>query len=226
MADKRNARRGGFYFHQKTPYVSVTNVLKIIDKPALRYWFGREVYWAMINNPDMGEKEALSAPWKTSGKAKSRGSTVHSIIESYKHTGDIITDTPEEFKGYAKAFERFVREYDIKVLEHEKTVLNHEYKYAGTLDMLIEVNTRAGSKLAILDAKTGKDIYPESALQLSAYKHANLGVDVDRIGVILLQDDGNYKFAWQEDQFDAFLAAQQLWVWANKDTCDKVNYKI
>lgn len=218
--DKRKMRRGGFYWHNREPYVSVTNVLKIIDKPALRYWFGKEVYWAVIKDPSLNVKDALSAPYKTSGQAKKRGTTVHSIVEGFKQTGDIVTDVLPAFKGYAQAFEQWVKEYQATVMEHEKTIINDEHKYAGTLDMLI---TQDGGT-AIIDVKTGKDIYPESGLQLSAYLHGD-NVKADKIGVLLLTEKGNYKFQWMEDEFDAFLHAKALWEWNNKEDLLKVNYK-
>ena len=39
----KNDRRGGIYFLDGKPYVSVTKVLEIIDKPALKYWHGEEI---------------------------------------------------------------------------------------------------------------------------------------------------------------------------------------
>lgn len=219
MADKRRTRRGGFYWHKDRPLVSVTNVLKIIDKPALRYWFGQQVYWAMVKNPDLGEKEALNSPWKTSGKAKSRGTAVHNIVETWKTTGDLVTDAPEDYKGYARGFEKWVNEYNAKVLEHEKTVINLKEKYAGTLDLLTEINNTR----AIIDVKTGKDIYPEAGLQLSAYLHGE-NVEAERIGVLLLQESGKYKFQWVDDDYEVFLHAKALWEWNNQSTLNSVNY--
>jgi len=218
--DNRNNRRGGFYWNNGEPFVSVTNVLKIIDKPALRYWFGKEVYLAMVKNPTLGEKEALAAPYRINDTAKSRGTTVHSIVESYKTTGIVLEDVAEPFKGYASAFKQWVSDFDIKVNEHEKTVVNTFHRYAGTLDLL--VNNRDNVSV-IVDVKTGKDIYPESALQLSAYQHAD-NIKVDKTAVVLLQEDGNYKFEYQKDNFVYFLAAKKLWEWANMPDLFKVGY--
>ena len=69
--DQRNDRRGGFYWVDNKPYVSVTTALSVIDKPALRYWFGKQVYLAMTKDPTLNEKAALSAPYQMSDKAKS-----------------------------------------------------------------------------------------------------------------------------------------------------------
>lgn len=213
--DKKHERRGGFYWVEGVPYVSVTNVLKCIDKPALRYWSNKKVYQAMVKDPTISEKEALSAPYISSGEARSRGTTVHSIVEAYKKTGVIIEDIPEEFRGYAKAFYSWVEESGVEVLKHEKTVYSKEHEYAGTLDLIVKI----GSEEWIVDVKTGKGIYPESWLQLSAYKQAleEEGRKVAEIGVLLLKENGKYVFEKGDFNIKAFLACKEVWEWLNKE---------
>ena len=218
--DKKNERRGEFYWINEKPYVSVTNVLKILDKPALRYWYGDQVYNAMIINPNLSRQEALSAPYKTTGKAQERGKTIHSLIEAYKKTGAVIDTVPEHLKGYANAFYSWVGVNKIEIVENEKTVINEDYKYAGTLDLLVRVN----GEDYLIDAKTGKDIYLESTLQLSAYQKA-LGGIAPKIGVLLLKEDGEYKFATVNPRFDVFLNCKALWEWMNEDLIKQVGYE-
>ena len=221
--DKTDDRRGGFYWLDEKPYVSVTTVLKVLDKPAIRYWFGKEVYLAMVVNPTLTEGEALSAPYKTSGKAQERGKTVHSIVEAYKTTGAKLDGIPETFAGYAKAFYSWAADNNIKVLESEKTVVSQEHRFAGTLDLLVHT----GQKRLLVDVKTGKDIYPEAALQLSAYRQALLeaGELVDAMGVVLLREDGTYKFEEQTLVFEVFLSVKHIWEWMNAEMCGKVGYE-
>ena len=217
-------RRGGYYWVEGKPYISVTNILKAIDKPAIRYWFGKEVYLAMVKDPTLSEKEALSAPYQTSDKAKARGTTIHSIVEAYKKSGIQITPELEQFKGYAEAFHKWVKDNNMEITEHERTVISKTHGYAGTLDLLVKKNRETW----ICDVKTGKDIYQEAFLQLSAYKHAleeDSKIKVDRMGVILLQDTGKYKFAEGEDYFEAFIATKTLWEFLNKEDLEKINYE-
>lgn len=227
--DKRgDLRRGPFYWLNGKPMLSVTEVLKVIDKPALRYWYGQEVYYAMLKNPSMREQEALSAPYKTGKKAASRGSTVHSIVEVYKHTGQQLESIPEEFKGFASAFYKFMDEVKPEILEQEKTVFDLNNRVAGTLDMYAKV----GDKYYVLDVKTGKSIYPESEIQLSAYASMlrEEGKTVDSIGVILLEigDDklptGNYQFATRTENYKVFLSAKYLYEWINREKLIKAGY--
>jgi hypothetical protein len=51
------------------------------------------------------------------------------------------------------------------------TVFNPEAGYAGTLDWVADIPA-LGEGLTLGDIKTGKGVYPETALQLAAYRHA------------------------------------------------------
>ena len=223
-SSKTDMRRGGFYWkaNTKKPYISVTNVLSIIDKPQLRYWFGKQVFYAMVQDPTLDEKTALSTPYQKSGEAKTRGTTVHSIVEHYKHTKEHLETIPEAYKGYATAFYNWIKDNDIEILEHERTIFSEKYQFAGTLDLLVK--NRQSGKIFLIDVKTGKDIYPEAYLQLSAYKQ---GLEeeqqlVDEIAVVLLKEDGKYKFGQGEDNLLAFLAAKKLWEWKNPELMEMV----
>jgi len=218
------ARKGGFYWVGKKPYISVTNVLKIIDKPQIVYWFGKEVYQAMVANPELDERGALNAPYAKSDQAKNRGTTVHSIVEAYKNGSGEIRTIPE-YQGYATGFYNFVKDMGFQVTNNEGSIFSEVHKYAGTFDLRGFMQSRP-DEYWLIDVKTGKDIYPEAGLQLSAYKHGVLeqGSIVHRIGVLLLSPTGKYKFAEQEDDFDIFLSAKKLYEWKNRETLEKYGY--
>ena len=224
--NQKDLKRGCFYWKDKKPYLSVTEILKVIDKPALRRWYGEQVYYAMLVNPGMQKEEALSAPYKVSSDAKSRGSTVHSIVEAYKHTGEHIDSIPEEFRGYAKAFYKFVEDLSPIILEHEKTVFSAKYNYGGTLDLIIKIGN---SKPIVCDVKTGKDIYQEAWLQTAAYHEALIeeGMDIDGIAVLLLMEDGTYKFESRSNyktKYRGFLACKAIYEALNEEMLTKVGY--
>lgn len=223
-------RRGGLYFKFNKAYLSTTEIInKVLDKPALRYWFGQQVYLATIKDPSIDEKEALSAPYKVSSQAKDRGSTIHSIVEAYKETGEIIDKIPEDYKGYAQAFYDFMNSFDIDVLEQEKSIFSDKHMIAGTLDMFAKIK----DKQYIIDVKTGKDIYNEAGLQLSAYAEImrENGFVVDDIAVLLLETGkdglptGKYKFQTMKDDFGTFEALKRVYVYLNEDRLIKLGYK-
>lgn len=214
-------RRGGFYWHPETdkPYISVTNVLRAtIDKPALRYWFGRKVYYAMAKDPGIDEKTALNAPYKSSSKAKDRGSTIHSLIEAHKNGSPRIKPGTEELQGYAKAFYDWFEDINPEVLENEKTVYA-DIGFAGTIDMV----ARIGGKVYVIDFKTSKggQVYDEAHLQVSAYKYA-LGTDAGMI--VALSEEGKYTQVQARDGFGAFKHALGLYKFLNEEQLKEVGY--
>lgn len=223
---KIDQRRGGFYWKKdpKKPYTSVTTILNIISKPALSYWSGKQVYLAMIQDPTLDEKTALSAPNTKSGEARTRGTAVHSIVESYKHTKEYIDTVPEKYRGYVQAFYKWIEDNDIEILEHERTVFSEKYQFAGTLDLLIKI--KKSNRVLVIDVKTGKDIYPEAFLQLSAYKQGleEEDVTVDGIAVLLLKEKGTFKFEEGESNITAFRAAKYLWEWQNPELMEMVAF--
>lgn len=228
MPNQTDLRRGGFYWVQNKPYLSVTECLKIINKPALQYWFGREVYRAMVIDPSLDERSALAAPYQVSSNAKSRGTTVHSIVEAFKQRGTVLEGISPEFQGYATAFYQFMKDHGVEIIEQEKTIFNDEHQIAGTLDMLNKI----GESIHVTDVKTGKDIYPEARLQNSAYAFMlrAMGVKVDEISILLLEtgDDGKptgkYKFQTVEEDMNAFLAVKTLYCWNDKEKLIKLGY--
>lgn len=232
--DKRAARRGGFYWigDPSRPFVTVTTVISILDKPALRYWSGKEIYYALVKDPSLSEQEALAAPYKKSKSAMSRGTAVHDIIEHYVHNKKTVEGIDEAIRPYGQAFYDWFESTDVEILDHEKTVTSEKYGYTGTLDLLVRFIKK--DKVFVIDLKTGKDIYPESFLQSSAYAQAlhENGIKVSGIGTLLLEtgkDDkptGDYKFQKGKYCFRQFLACQSLWYWRNREICEKVGYKL
>lgn len=224
-------RRDSFYWimenGKEVPYVSVTNVLSILDKPALKYWFGKEVYMAMVIDPSMGEKAALASPYQKSKKAMDRGSTVHSIIEAWKTTEDISKTMPSEYKGYARAFMDWIKEYEVEVIENERTVISKKYGYGGTMDMLAKI--KGSEHPFVIDFKTNDkaNLYDEVEVQLSAYSHAleDEGIKIGGRMAIALAPDSQKTVRQYVDRFDEFLACRKLWLWKNKAKCEKVGYK-
>lgn len=229
MANQKDQRRAGFYFKDEKPYLSVTEILKVIDKPALRYWFGQQVYYAMAIDPTLSEKDALAAPYTSSKGARDRGTTVHTIVESYKHTKEQL-EVVEEFRPYAKAFYKFVEERKAKIAAQERTIFSQKYKYGGTLDLLVGIDDI--DVPLVVDVKTGKDIYGESFLQTAAYRNAltEEGVKTRGIGTLLLMDNAEYKFEVETEpincqlRLESFLAAKTLYQGVNFKKLEKFGY--
>jgi hypothetical protein len=212
-------RRGGCYFIDGKPYISVTNILETIDKPAIRWWFGKQIYLAMVKEPTLSEQEAMSSPYDTSDTAKSRGTAVHSIVEVWRQN-DIKIDTIPELQPYADAFYKWLQDVKPEKIESEKTIVNLKEGYAGTLDLLAKIN----GEPCIIDVKTSKDgeTYREAFLQVSAYLGAM--PEIKRGFVLGLGANGKYTFKEVDVDLEAFLACKKLYEYLNKEDLKKIGY--
>jgi hypothetical protein len=158
---------------------------------------------------------------------------LHGFVEAHRQGAilkEVLATIPDDLKDYAKAFYKWVAENEVDFMEHERTVLSNKYGFGGTADLRCKMHHQPD--VWLLDIKTGKAIYNEVELQLSAYKqgYAEMSEQVDRIGVVLLetgsneQPTGNYVFSERTDNLETFLAAKKLWEWANQGMLKKINY--
>lgn len=205
-------RRAGMYWLNEKPHISVTEVLKVIAKPSIQYWYGQQVYYAVMKDPTIDERAALAAPYAVSKSAANRGSTVHSLIEAYKTTSAVVNTIPE-YDGYARAFYKWVEDFKPTIIENERTVVNPTKGYAGTLDMIAEI----GGKRHVIDFKTNKDgnIYDEAHMQVSAYLNCDGMTDCDGGIIVALAADGTYTHQIAKNGYIAFLSALDLYVFLN-----------
>ena len=115
---------------------------------------------------------------KVRGAAAMRGSQLHRHAEALAY-GEQPDVAPDEL-AYVEQYRRFLTDHRPVFHMAEAAVYNRTHRYAGTLDALVELPAWPG-RLLVMDAKTssklktdqgGKPPYPEIALQLVAYKHA------------------------------------------------------
>ncbi|HEX5467029.1 MAG TPA: hypothetical protein VFW92_10200 [Candidatus Limnocylindrales bacterium] len=166
---------------------SVTTIIKGgLPAPALMAWGMRTVAeYAVTNQARLaamvraaeGEPDAVKAvvdwlkgsPYRDRERAADLGTAVHAAAEAYA-LGKPTPVWPAPVAPFMASFERFLAdfepEYDVELAE--ATVVNRKEQYAGTLDAIIKIAERR----LLVDYKTGKDVYPEAALQLAAYAHA------------------------------------------------------
>lgn len=225
-SNKKDTKRGGFYWKETVPYVSVTEILKIKDKPALRYYFMDQMYLTMVKTPTLTRDEAYAEAFRHSEKAKVRGTTIHSILEAWKNVAE-LESVAEEFKEYAEALYRWMKEYKVKIIEREKTFFSEKYKYANTVDLIAEINNVS----RVVDLKTGKLIYGEAHIQTSAnlYSVQESGINIDKTGILLLTENPKTKkvtftFSEGEDRFKSFLSLKQVWEEENYEMLRKIGY--
>ena len=122
-------------------------------------------------------------------KAASKGTAVHKAIEEYNEFG--FVDAEDEYSGYTDAYIKWHESVNPKVLASEIKVYHKLMRYAGTVDMIAEIN----GEVWLIDHKTSyKAIDKNYRLQLEAYCQAlsTHGVIINRKAVLHLHNDGKY----------------------------------
>jgi hypothetical protein len=115
----------------------------------------------------------------------------------------------------------------LRPLALEQVVWSATHRYAGTLDFLAEITVpgQAAPVPVVGDIKTGKAVYPEALLQVSAYTAALREMEhappfvwgaVVRLPKVESDPDVDIRLISPEEQaelFQAFLHVKALWEW-------------
>lgn len=244
-----------YYWNGDGPLPSVTTVLKVLDKPAVTQWIARETGKAAFrwprgfhdpatgvdapNTEDEYVRFLLAQPKEITDVAAKLGTSVHILADQESRaseTGATVQLVPDEALPYLEAFRGFLAFLEAHrgtIVSSEKAVLNLGEGYAGTYDLLVQLD----DALWLIDVKTSKGYYPEFALQLAGYGMAEfIGLPgdptaypmppVDRYGVLHLRPDayeGPAVQGWRlieypitdEDRL-AFLASLSIYIWKGK----------
>jgi len=180
-----NVRGRGRHYtnpHNGDVVPSVTNVIGVLDKPALPRWAAKmtaEAAWKMRGSLDaMGQDEAIDvlkgSPWRNSGRAADRGTSIHDYLEA-RAEGTMLPKLEGDALRYRAGADQFLKEYRPEFVRTEFTVFGDGY--AGTADFMAYIDGR----LVIGDHKTSKALYPEIALQLAAIRFAHTIVTDDGV---------------------------------------------
>lgn len=230
-------------------YPSITNVIGVLDKPALKFWAAKLVAEQAVEDLDFiarkvkkGEQVAAikylkSAPFDSSERAADRGDQVHNYLEA-RALGSTMEEAAEEHlttdvsRKYQKAAEEFLTGFVDDFVIVEKTVFSETHGYAGTSDFFVKL--KGSGAVVIGDYKTSKKIYPEVGLQLAAGRFADrveqndgqyhpVPETVGAIGVrIGPRSFGVHPVDASMETFQGFLGALQAWRWKNDVAPDAV----
>lgn len=245
-------KKRGYYKDSKTGdrYASVTTIInRAIAKPALPPWAANTVArCAMDNLPYLARSSRTDADridaydWLRAAADRKKeeradvGTAVHSLIENRILGTPLPPEVSQnpEMAPFLKHFEAFERDWQVTFTASEMIVGNTSHWYAGTLDFLLtspRIAKKFGTDPALEivgDTKTGgeldvKGVYPEAALQGSAYGHAEFAQlrDGSRVpmppvaetGIVLhLRPEGFRPIPMNvgNDTFTAFLRYRQI----------------
>lgn len=235
------------YQWKQDRFYSVTTLLKAVPKPALTNWAAKLAAEFAVENIKQvnalvrkGETEAAvslikGAPNRSRDRAANVGTHVHELV-SAMILGTPWDDWPPELEPYLNHFLQFVDDYDVTFEASEATCYSRKEKYAGTFDFTATIPRLAEIGYAgprcMGDVKTGKGVYAEAALQMSAYAHADFiglpnGEEVPMppvdCGVVLHLRPEGYKLIpvrVDEEVFLAFKYVREVFRWTEETSKD------
>lgn len=165
MENKSYFKNGFRYYPiNKVPYVSVTSVLKLLNKGKLLEAYSINQVIDVFKKagkvtPDILLK-AATAPKTNLNKHAEKGTEAHNLIEDY------LTKEIYIKNKYLDEFIKFREKNPFQLYESEKLVYSDKYKVAGKLDLLGDIN----GQLHLIDLKKSAHVYLSHKLQISAYK--------------------------------------------------------
>ena len=204
---------------------SVTTILSNgVPAPALKVWGERQVAewayenrdkWALLDKQD-AVKLLARAPYNTMTTAGNRGTDIHQIAERI-----LEGVAPDSWEGqlygkFGQYVQNFLADFEVVPLGWERTVVNIEDGYAGSYDLLCQID----GETWLLDWKTSKGVYGKFGVQLAAYAKCQYQIvnnelvdmpNIDRLGVVHLSESG-YRLvpivADIDQMFETFQAMQ------------------
>lgn len=192
---------------QHTP--SVTTILNVLNKPALVEWGVRcacndieDNMRALFAGGSFTEQQILNiitrgrtAHDRVREEAAEIGTNVHDWLAGYWKSDRAVSTMPEEErtrKCINAALDWFA-EHDLKPVAVEEPLYSKELNICGRPDWIGYVD----GELSVLDYKSTKQIYPELALQCTAYGQIfyEMGVDKPetRWGLRLDKETGEFE---------------------------------
>lgn len=185
---RRNSGKSHTYTLDNKKVEGVTTLIgRGLPKPALPYWAARSVaeYVADVDNDAIDTLRMLGRdgmvgalkgiPWARRDTAAVRGTDVHKLAEALS-LGEEVTP-PDELAGHVDACASFLDTWRPRPVLTEAVIGSRRHQYAGTLDLVADL---PDGRRAIFDYKTSASgIWPETALQLAAYRYADFYLDAD-----------------------------------------------
>ena len=180
---KAVSRQNRYKLTDGTVVPSVTTILGVLNKPALLVWANN----LGLQGYKMGEYVDELAQVGTCAHLM-----ITSMLQGQKPDLDDFSKVQIDMaENSVLSFLEWQRQNDFYIIETELQLVSENLRYGGTIDCYCKLN----NKFTILDFKTGKSIYDEHLLQVSAYKHLaeENGFKVEQVGILQIgrtEDEG------------------------------------
>lgn len=115
-------------------------------------------------------KHGIDEAARLRDEAAERGTQMHALIEDYLQTGTASLDGLPEFHQKALcSFVQFCQDYDVRPVHTERVIYSDEYIYAGACDLICMMEWKGTVIRALIDYKSGSNLYDDYAVQLGMY---------------------------------------------------------
>ncbi|MBC9714515.1 hypothetical protein H9Y04_18315 [Streptomyces sp. TRM66268-LWL] len=251
MGQIRTITRSGsrFYFDPDTPDIKVpgvTSVISMLPKPFLQHWASKMTAELAVDSLDfvkaMAERDRAGAVDYLKGAARrytsaraNLGSEAHDLFERLVR-GEAVGRVHPDLTPYRDHFRQFLEAVNPELVRAEDIAWSDEHNYAGSFDAILNVwldengkptPDRSGERHTVIaDWKTSRATYPDVALQMSAYAHADRLIASDGSSepmpdfdgaCVLHITDGTWAFKPvridSADVFATFLRLREIFNW-------------
>ncbi|MEU5361125.1 hypothetical protein ACFY9R_26570 [Streptomyces albidoflavus] len=252
-----------FYVRDTAPDVNVPGVTSIIGmlpkQDFLAPWSAGLAADLAIDSfeylRDMAQRDRAGARRYISGAARrytetrsKLGSRAHDVFERLMN-GEEVDYVHSDIENHVEHFRQFLAAVNPELVRAEDVAWSYEHSYAGSFDAILRIwvtvdpNTgkiiitpdRSGTPILIMvDYKTSKSTYPEVALQLAAYRFADVIIDPDgneepmpeiNSAAVLHITDDQWSFKGvraDDDAFDQFLTLRKTFDWVRQGSKDVI----
>lgn len=195
---KRSGSR--FYFDTRAPdhkVPGVTSIVGMLPKPFLGPWNAKETAVLAVDSlayiKEMAARDREGAIDYLKGAARRYtntrakvGSDAHDMFERMVR-GDYVGRVHPDLEPYKRNFAEFLETVQPELVGAEDVAWSDAHDYAGSFDATLKVKLDDNGRLhpqgdvahLMTDWKTGKNTYPDVALQMSAYAHADRIISAD-----------------------------------------------
>ena len=229
-------RRGHRYELDGAPVAGVTTIIGGgVPKPALPSWAAKTAaehaveHWDELTHLGLFDRaeRIKKAPWRERDDAAHRGTEVHRLAERLLRGEGVVV--PAAISGHVRSCADFLDAWQPEPVLTECPVASRAERYAGTLDAVVDIPDLGR---CLIDFKTTRSgIWPETGLQLAAYRFADFalvegrevavgGLGIERALGVWLRPDGHsvHELKAGAEEFAVFLAAAQIARWAKEDS--------
>lgn len=215
MGKVRTITRGGSRFYVSphdgdVKYPGVTSIVGMLPKPFLTFWAAKMTAEAAVDNLDAvrsiaandrdGAVDYLKGSHRRYTKARADvGSMAHDAFERMMN-GEHVGHVHPDISRHVRNFSEFMAAVNPELVRAEDVAWSDTHEYAGSFDAILRVwldeagmptPDRSGTPHVIMvDYKTSKSVYPDVALQMSAYAHADKILDPEGGEVPMPEFDG------------------------------------